>query len=258
MASRNWTRDELLLAMNLYCQLPFGKLHQRNPQVIQLAAATDRTPSSVAMKLVNLASLDPIQQQRGIKGLSGASAADRQIWQEFHENWDELSVESETLRDRIENPAPASNNPPNDIEETITFTGETETTRTIKVRLAQRFFRRSVLASYNSRCCITSIPIPSLLIASHILPWSTFPTHRANPRNGLCLSRLHDAAFDNGLITFDDEYRLVLSKELQSATTNEVLRDSFQKFEGTQLQLPEKFRPESSFLTIHQTKIFRN
>lgn len=256
MPRRDWTRDELLLAMNLYCQLPFGRLHKSNPDVIALAKAIGRTPSSAAMKLGNLASLDPAHRERGVKGLSGASAADRAIWQEFHEDWDRLSVESESLRERFELTLPRESSGAADEEAEQTFRGSTEGTRNVKVRLAQRFFRQSVLASYESRCCVTEIALPQLLIASHILPWSDFPQHRADPRNGLCLSRLHDAAFDRGLITFDAEFRLVLSPELREATTNAVLNSSFLAFAGAALRLPEKFRPDPAFLERHRAEVF--
>ena len=255
MARRDWTHDELTLAMNLYCQLPFGRLHKANSEIISLAQVIGRTPSSVAMKLCNLASLDPAHQQRGVKGLSSVSKGDREIWQEFHSDWERLSVESESLRERL-----GITSVPSKSESTRrskeAFTGDTEGSRTVKVRLAQRFFRKSVLASYQSRCCVTDIAIPSLLVASHILPWSSFPTHRADPRNGLCLSRIHDAAFDQGLVTFDSDYRLILSRELRSATTNEVLRTSFLAFEGRPLRLPEKFRPDPTFLEKHRAEVF--
>lgn len=41
---------------------------------------------------------------------------------------------------------------------------------------------------------------PRLLIASHIVPWSKDKTNRLNPSNGLCLSAIHDRAFDQGFI----------------------------------------------------------
>lgn len=56
---RNWTRNELILTFNLYCKLPFGKLHRLNPQIINLSNLISRTSSAVALKLVNFASLDP-------------------------------------------------------------------------------------------------------------------------------------------------------------------------------------------------------
>ena len=58
--SNNWTREQLLVAFNLYCQLPFGKLHSRNPDIIRLAEMIGRNPGALAMKLVNIASLDPV------------------------------------------------------------------------------------------------------------------------------------------------------------------------------------------------------
>src|SRR4051794_40098240 len=98
-ARRQWTHDELLLAMNLYCQLPFGQFHQKNREVIALARAIGRSPSSVAMKLCNLASLDPAERARGVSGLSGASRADRAIWEEFHQDWEACAVASQELYD---------------------------------------------------------------------------------------------------------------------------------------------------------------
>lgn len=257
MARRDWTHEELTLAMNLYCQLPFGRLHKGNSEIIALATVIGRTPSSVAMKLCNLASLDPAHQQRGVKGLSSVSKGDRDIWQEFHSDWERLSVESESLRERL-GITFVSIAPESERRASEGFIGNTEGSRMVKVRLAQRFFRTSVLASYQSRCCVTDIALPSLLIASHILPWSGFPAHRADPRNGLCLSRIHDAAFDQGLVTFDGEYRLILSRELRSATTNEVLRTSFLAFEGRPMRLPEKFQPDLTFLEKHRAEVFRS
>jgi len=54
-----WTRLQLLVAFNLYCQMPFGKLHSRNPEIIKYAGLIGRTSSALAMKLSNIASLDP-------------------------------------------------------------------------------------------------------------------------------------------------------------------------------------------------------
>jgi hypothetical protein len=90
-----WLRNELIIAMNLYCKLPFGQLDNRTRIIIEVAERLGRTPSSLAMKLVNFASLDPVLQARGIQGLRGASKADRLIWQEFNTKWEQLGEESE-------------------------------------------------------------------------------------------------------------------------------------------------------------------
>src|SRR3546814_20257900 len=89
-AKGNWTREQTLLAFQFYCETPFGQLHGRNKKVIELAGLIGRTPDAVAMKCVNIASLDPKVRARGRSGLSNASALDRQIWNEAHENWGEL------------------------------------------------------------------------------------------------------------------------------------------------------------------------
>src|SRR5258708_17446765 len=95
--SVKWTREHLLIALNLYCKLPFGSFDRDNPVVKELAAKMGRTSNSLAMKLCNLASLDPVQRARGIKGLSGASKQDRAMWVEFFEHRDELAPLSEQL-----------------------------------------------------------------------------------------------------------------------------------------------------------------
>ena len=92
-----WTREHFLIALNLYCKLPFGKLHRGNPLIIEVAQKMGRTPSSLAMKLCNFASLDPVQQARGIKGLVGATKQDREMWKEFQTQLSVLGPESEQM-----------------------------------------------------------------------------------------------------------------------------------------------------------------
>ncbi len=164
---RLWTRDELILALNLYCKLPFGRLHGRNPEVVHLAQLIDRTPNSVAYKLVNFASLDPSLQARGIKGASNTSTLDKAIWNEFFEALNTTSFESEKLLAKLENTTVEKLN---DIsEEELPKEGKTRD-QVVKVRVNQSFFRKSILASYNNTCCITgsiSLGYSSLAILSH-------------------------------------------------------------------------------------------
>lgn len=215
-----------------------------------------RTPSSVAMKLCNFASLDPAHRERGIRGLAKTSRADREIWNEFHQDWNRLAIESEALRLARKDVSAALPHP-NATDADIGYSGSTERVAMSRIRLAQRFFRRAVLASYDGRCCISEIPMRSLLVASHIIPWSRQPESRADPRNGLCLSNLHDAAFDRGLITIDSEFRLVLSKRLREHTSNATLRQSFAVYEGKTIRLPSRFRPTNASLDYHRNEVFR-
>ena len=248
---RDWSREELILAMNLYCQLPFGRLHKGTPEIIELANAIDRTPSSVAMKLSNLASLDPVHRERGVKGLSGASNMDRKIWGEFHDNWEELAAESESLR-----LVKLNQDMSDTIDPSIDTDRETESRRMTKVRLAQGFFRKTIMASYDMKCCVTGLENASLLVASHILPWSDYPEHRIKPQNGLCLNNLFDRAFDCGLITFNDEFRMVLSRKLINSKDDVAVAHFFMPYAGARLRPPSKFQPAREFLEIHRNSCF--
>jgi len=250
-----WTREQLLLAINLYYAIPFGRQHKSAPEVIELAKAIDRTPSAVAMKLNNLTSIDPSEKGR-VKGLAGASERDREVWAEFHANAVPVAAESEALwAARVRKSASADDDEGRPTAD-VAFEGPTEATRSTVVRRAQSFFRRAVLTAYERRCCISDIPMKALLVASHIIPWAESPADRVNPANGLCLSRLHDGAFDKGLITFDEERRLVLSKLLRDHLTNDVLRESFQRHEGQPLRLPTRCAPEARFLAHHREDRF--
>ena len=94
-AGKRWTRDELLIALNFYHKLTFGQLHARQPVIVALAGKLGRGANSVAMKLCNFASLDPALKLRGIRGLEGASALDRAVWEEFHADLNEAVPASE-------------------------------------------------------------------------------------------------------------------------------------------------------------------
>lgn len=250
---RNWTREELILAFNLYCRLPFGRLHRGNPGIIALARRIGRTPSSVAMKACNFASLDPMHRARGVKGLTGASERDRAIWLEFHRNWEKLAYESQWSL--LENPAPQ----PGLAEDRAAYlpAGETEKTTAVRVRLVQGFFRESVLSSYRSQCAFCRIQPDQLLNASHIIPWRENVEKRADPTNGLSLCALHDRAFDRGLMTLDEDLRIVVAPELKrTKNPSPVHRAALIDIEGEPLHSPDRFAPDSAALEFHRTRIF--
>jgi len=252
MARDNWTREQLILAFNLYCKIPFGKMHHGNPQVIELAGMIGRTPSAVALKLGNFASIDHFLKQRNIKGASHRSKADELIWEEFNNNWDKLAIESEILYAQHHGEQALADD---DAVESAEFAEGTESVRTTKVRNNQKFFRAAVLSAYNNRCAITGIANFDLLIASHIIPWSVDTTNRLNPRNGICLNALHDRAFDKGLISIDDNYRVIVSGTILSNETD-YTEEYFGRYHLKEICLPEKFLPDKGFLEYHREKVF--
>jgi hypothetical protein len=249
---RNWTEQELLIAMSLYCKLPFGQFDQSNKQVKRVAAKMERTPGSLAMKLSNLASLDSYHQDRGVVGLKAASNLDRKIWAEFQSDWTTMAEKSEVAFEALmggtapAEPAPELQQP----------SGPSEVMRTVKTRRLQTFFRNAVLSSYEYRCAVSGLAIRELLVASHIIPWSADESRRADPTNGLCLNALYDRAFDRGLITFDEDFRMVVSSVLKKDKSPEFQLVNFVKMEGSKLLLPHRFCPDTTALDKHRNSFF--
>ena len=251
--ARSWTECELLIAMNVYCKLPFGKLTHTNPLIIKLAEKMERTPSSVSMKLCNLASFDPALQAREIKGLKAASRADRAMWNSFTSDWETMSEKSEVAFEALMEGAVSQKQE----AEFQQPSGPSEVERTVKTRRLQTFFRNTVLASYENRCAVSGMTVEKMLIASHIIPWKDDESRRADPTNGLCLNALYDRAFDRGFITFDENFRMVVSSLLKKGKVPEFQLVNFVKIEGSKLLLPHRFCPDSIALEKHRAEIFQ-
>lgn len=247
---RNWNDQELVVAFNLYCKIPFGTIHHRNAKIIELANLINRTPNAVALKLSNFASFDPELQARGIRGLQNASKKDAEIFDRFYFDRETLAFESEIQRASFENRT---------IEEKYKITdlgdlkGE-EKQRYVKTRVNQHFFREMILANYDGKCAITGIDISQMLFASHIIPWSESEKLRLNPANGICLSAHFDTAFDKGLISFDNDYHLVINQMLNENQKKNYFFQWFKQFEGINLNVPYKAKPKLEFLEWHRNR----
>ena len=244
-----WTKEETVLALALYCKIPFGKIHKNNPQVIELSKLIGRTPASVSMKMGNFRRFDEELAKKGISGLSHGSALDKVVWDEYHLNMQALSetVEKVPYMQEFMNV--------DDVAELLPA-GKTRTA-TVQTRVNQGFFRSAVISAYNRKCCITGLDVPSLLIASHIKPWrdSDPQTERTNPCNGLSLNSLHHEAFDDGIFTIDTDYRIWISRTAKERYTSEVFNDFFAKYEGKTITLPERFLPSKEMIEYHNSKL---
>lgn len=250
---RPWTNEERLVVFRLYCRTSFGRLHQRNPEIIQLAQSIGRTPSAVAMKACNFASLDPLHKSRNISALGNVSQADRELWTAFEQNSEAIAANAELAFETISNQKTVLDNSVIELPE-----GPTEIERWVKTRRVQGFFRAAVLTSYESRCALSEIALPELLTASHIIPWRANIEKRADPRNGILLNALYDRAFDQGLITFDESLRVVLSPRLKEGTVSDLQRESFLCIDGRPLRLPFRFSPDPEALAYHRSNIFQS
>jgi len=247
---RNWTRDELIVAFNLYCKIPFGQIHIRNPRIIELARALGRTPSALSWKLANFARLDPALQRRNIAGAAHGSSLDAEVWNGFSRDWESLAFESERLLEKLTGrPAVQAPEPPD-------FPEGKSRQSLVRTRVNQGFFRAAVLAAYGSRCCITGLAVPELLIASHIVPWSEDVKNRTNPRNGLCLNALHDRAFDCGLLTITPDMKVKLARAGRSPNQDAPSKDLLWRYHGAPISLPRTFAPDPKFLRYHNDHKF--
>jgi len=250
---RGWTRDQLLVAYWLYAQLPFGKLHHRNPLIIDYAEKIGRTPSALAMKLSNIASLDPAITDTGRVGLEGASTSDKAMWAEMQTDWDSFVLASSSAVEAL-GALPADEPVEFDSEDDQNFTGRTRPAQ-VNVRVGQQFFRRAVLSAYQEKCAISQLSVPKLLVASHIVPWKESQSQRLNPRNGICLSVLHDKAFDKGILTIAPDMTVKVSKRWADKADG-FFASSIAAFHGKPISKPEKFAPLDEFLEFHRESVF--
>lgn len=245
--NKKWSREETLIAFNLFCKTSIGEIKLGNPEIIALAAKLGRSPGSVRAKMFNFASFDPIQRAKGRVGLPHASKTDQLIWKEFNENPEKVLLESRLLAGGI-----------NDEEIVKGIYGQIadEDTEVIATaRIGQKIFRDTILAAYGEKCCITGVSEPKLLIASHIIPWRE-KVERLNPRNGLCLNALHDKAYDCGLISVRPDFRVVVSEHLREAAEKSEKIKFLVESHGQKIEQPDKFPPRPEFLEHHYQKIF--
>lgn len=252
MATNNWTKDQTIVALNVYCKIPFNRVSSTHPLILKYSAIIGRSPNALKMKIGNFGSFDPELRKRGVVGLANTSQLDEQIWTEFENDWERLAMESEMLIAKYSNISIEKS-----LElEMFNFPEGKDRAAVVKARVNQSFFRAAIMSSYDSTCCITGLNIPELLVASHIMPWSINTKERLNPQNGLCLNSLHDKAFDKGYISITPDYEIRISKRLQDISTDFVINDYFIKYSNAKIKLPDRFMPRKEFLEYHLNNIF--
>lgn len=235
-----WSDDELLLCLNLYFRLPFSRYDQRTAEVIEVAQAIDRTPAAVALRLANYASLDPSHQARGVRGMANIGRSAQEMWERYAADRERLAFESEVLRsERLhESEAPIGRE-----RDVVT-----------RARVNQALFRKMMLARYEGRCVLTGLPVPELLVASHIVRWTDDPAERMNPENGLVLNALHDRAFEVGVMTISDDFRAEIDIDRLGDRGSSGL-ELLVRYDGAALTLPEGVAPNVELLRRHRERV---
>lgn len=245
--SKNWTREEIIVALNLYCKIPFKDSRASHPLVKQYAKLIGRTPAAMNLKIGNLGRLDPTLRAKGITGLSNGSKLDELVWNEFIANPDALAFESEKIIAQYKQ---------QDIETSSNLDKKSlpdgkERLAVVRLRVNQQFFRDVVLTSYNYQCCITGVSNPSLLDACHISSWREDINNRTNPCNGLCLNSFFHRAFDNFLFAITPNYLIDISEKFLDTTSEGTFKDYLAGINGKPIQLPERFIPDIKLIKQH-------
>ena len=243
----NWTREQVIVALNVYCKIPFKSSSARNPIVKKYAELLGRTPAALNLKIGNLGSFDPVLRDKGIVGLSHTSKVDEEVWNEFFENPEKLAYESEKIIAELRNKT---------IEESTNIDLNnlpkgTERISVTRQRVNQQFFHDAVSCSYENHCCITGISNKQLLEACHISSWRDDVKNRTNPKNGLCMNPLFHKAFDRYLFTVTPDYKIEISEQMIDGTDDNSFRDYLLSIKGKNIIMPEKFYPDKNLLAIH-------
>ena len=240
---RNWTREETIVALNMFCTIPFNECSKNHPLIREVAALIGRSPSALNMKVGNFGRLDPTLAARGITGLTNGSALDEVIWEEFYGDFDQLALQSEQILSKLR-----SSTVP--VEQDFPIGEEYE--YTAKQRINQDFFRRMVLSSYNNKCCITGISNRNLIEACHIVDWTADKKNRTNPHNGLALTPTLHQAYDSHLLAITPDLQVVISDSfLGDKNMTRNTRDFFKAIDGTTIAMPDRFAPSKELLDIH-------
>jgi len=251
--NNNWTKEETIIAFNVYCKIPFKNSNKNNAIIIKYANIIGRSASALNMKIGNFGRLDPELKKNGIKGLVNGSKLEEEVWDEFNGNWEKLAFDSEQLVAKFQNKK---------VEEVVNIDLENlpegrDRESLIKSRVNQSFFRSTILSSYNHKCCITGLTIPEFLVASHIIPWRLDIKNRINPHNGVCLNSIHDKAFDKGFLTITPDFKIKVSKYLKNNIHDAAIKDLFLKYDNQSIIKPDRFLPSKDFLDFHYNQVFK-
>ena len=248
--NNNWTKEETIIAFNVYCKIPFKDSNKNHPMIIEYAKIIGRSPSALNMKVGNLGRLDPKLKEKGIVGLSHGSKIERIVWEEFYANPEQFAYESECLIAKYANKSIEKsskidiNDLPNGKErETI-----------VKLRVNQSFFRSAVMTSYNNRCCVSGVGNPQLLEACHIVSRADDSHNRTNPENGLCLNSLFHRAYDKHLMAITPDYEIIISENFMEKVEDSTFEKYLKEINGRKINMPTRFYPQRELLDIHYQK----
>ena len=242
-----WTREETIVAFNVYCKIPFKSSSKTHPMIIKYAKLLGRSSSALNMKIGNIGRLDTDLKEQGITGLIHGAKMEEVVWNEFYGNPELLAFESEKIIAQISNQSIEDSTaiPIDDLPQGI------ERTAIIRQRVNQSFFRSAVMSAYNFKCCISGVNTPKLVEACHIVNWSEDPNNRTNPKNGLCMNSFFHKAYDKYLLAISPDLLIIVSEELFQSATEESFFNYLKEINGRKILTPDRFFPQKELLALH-------
>ena len=242
-----WTREQLIMALNVYCKIPFKDVKEWHPIIQKYAPLIGRTPTALKMKVGNFGRFDPNLRAKSITGLGHGGKQEENVWNEFWGSPDRLAYESERLFAERAGKA---------VEDYLSIDPQTlpkgeEREAVIRQRINQNFFRTTVLCAYLNQCCITGITHSALLEACHISSWAEDKDNRTNPQNGLCMNPLFHRAYDKYLMAVNPDFKIVISEQMMDGINDETFRNYLHNIHGREIKMPEKFIPDKNLLAKH-------
>lgn len=253
---QSWTHDQLLAAFYLYLQLKPDEIQNSAPAVTRFARLLKKPEHSVGTKLRTFAQLDPVLSHHQLRASDNVTALDTAVWNEFQTDWTRTTL---TASDAFESVvgsywSEAGIGQIGASDAQYLFQEGLTREAIVNVRRNQYLFRSAVLSSHNSTCCISGLRNERLLIASHIVPWAEDEKNRLNPENGLCLSALHDRAYDQGLLTVLPDYSIRVAPHLIEQRGDSFLSEALLNYDKKMIRLPGRFLPNPEFLRRHSTR----
>ncbi|MDB9509302.1 MAG: HNH endonuclease [Microcystis aeruginosa BS13-02] len=185
--------------------------------------------------------------------------ARRQLIDTLIEAW--FSSSQKQLEDILEINQVLQQNDDTELDRSVLDAGETQIKYYFRKSIVRdALFRKSVVHLYDYQCSFCGLKVihsltQSIVDGAHIKPFARFYDNQIN--NGLSLCKNHHWAFDQGLFTIDDQYKIMISKDFQEISPNaKAIKD----FHGMNILLPnlENHYPKLEAIQWHRQNIFRN
>ncbi len=129
--------------------------------------------------------------------------------------------------------------------------GDVETSTSeavVRQRNGQDILRKRTLHNYGQRCAVCDVSDTNLLKTSHIIGWAERDETRGVLRNVICLCSFHDALFEYGYWSLDDQMAMIIQSKIDSHAIRQLLHA------GCSFRKPSGHSPGLEFLRHHRVK----